>query len=110
MMAASMSPMSHVVSHPREPTAVMGGAATLHQVPVWRDNFSWILVCEQTGHAAVVDGPEADPVLDYCSRHQLKLDTILTTHTHPDHIGIHRELVATCHAALSHAARHHRGV
>ncbi|PRQ03871.1 Hydroxyacylglutathione hydrolase [Enhygromyxa salina] len=84
--------MQHVVSSPKPPFAAMSGAAEVHQVPVWRDNFSWILVCMQTGEAAVVDGAEAKPVLDYVAAHDLNLTTILTTHTHPDHIGLHREL------------------
>jgi hydroxyacylglutathione hydrolase len=70
----------------------MSGAAQVHQIPVWQDNFSWILVCTHTGEAAVVDGAEAEPVLDHIRRHGLQLTTILTTHTHPDHIGLHRDL------------------
>jgi hydroxyacylglutathione hydrolase len=84
--------MPHVVTRPPVARVALGGAATLHQVCVWQDNYSWILVCEQTGEAAVVDGAEADPVLDYAAREGLTLTTILTTHTHPDHIGLHRDL------------------
>lgn len=82
----------HAVSIPHAPFVVMAGAAHVHQIPVWQDNFSWVLVCTQTGEAAVVDGPEAEPVLEYTRRHLLQLTTILTTHTHPDHIGLHRDL------------------
>jgi hydroxyacylglutathione hydrolase len=84
--------MSHVVSIPHAPFAAMAGVAEVHQIPVWQDNFSWLLVCTKTGEAAVVDGAEADPVLEYIRRHLLQLTTILTTHTHPDHIGLHRDL------------------
>ena len=84
--------MSHAVSSPTPPFSALEGRAEVHQVPVWRDNFSWLLVCKASGQAAVVDGPEADPVLDYAKAHGLELTTILTTHTHPDHIGIHRQL------------------
>ncbi len=84
--------MAHVVTRPPAPRVVMSGAARLHQVCVWQDNFSWILACEHSGEAAVVDGAEAGPVLDYAAREGLNLSTILTTHTHPDHIGLHREL------------------
>jgi hydroxyacylglutathione hydrolase len=82
----------HVVSVPKAPFVAMAGAARVHQIPVWQDNFSWILVCQQSGEAAVVDGAEAEPVLDYVRRHDLELTTIFTTHTHPDHIGLHRDL------------------
>jgi hydroxyacylglutathione hydrolase len=84
--------MVHVVSSPSAPQPALAGAARLHQVCVWQDNFSWILECTRTGEAAVVDGAEAGPVLDYVGRMGLKLTTILTTHTHPDHIGLHRDL------------------
>jgi len=84
--------MPHVVTRPPAARGVLAGAARLHQICVWQDNYSWILVCEQTGEAAVVDGAEADPVLDYAAREGLRLTTILTTHTHPDHIGLHRDL------------------
>jgi hydroxyacylglutathione hydrolase len=84
--------MPHAVTSPPAPRVVLDGAARLHQVCVWQDNYSWILVCEQTGEAAVVDGAEADPVLEYAAREGLRLSTILTTHTHPDHIGLHRDL------------------
>ncbi|MFO7567580.1 MAG: hydroxyacylglutathione hydrolase [Enhygromyxa sp.] len=84
--------MPHVVTRPPAARVALAGAAKLHQVCVWQDNYSWILVCEQTGEAAVVDGAEAGPVLDYAAREGLRLTTILTTHTHPDHIGLHRDL------------------
>jgi len=84
--------MVHVVTRPSPPLVAIAGAARLDQVCVWRDNFSWILVCEQTGEAGVVDGAEAGPVLDHVAREGLNLTTIFTTHTHPDHIGLHREL------------------
>jgi hydroxyacylglutathione hydrolase len=84
--------MAHVVTIPHPPFAAMSGAAQVHQIPVWQDNFSWLLVCTKTGEAAVVDGPEADPVLEYTRRHLLQLTTVITTHTHPDHIGLHRDL------------------
>jgi hydroxyacylglutathione hydrolase len=84
--------MPHVVSVPSAPFVAMANAARVHQIPVWQDNFSWILVCAQTGEAAVVDGAEAEPVLEYVRREGLKLTTILTTHTHADHIGLHRDL------------------
>lgn len=61
-------------------------------VPVWQDNFTYLLRCTATGETAAVDGPEAGPVLEYVDRHGMRLGCLLTTHTHPDHVGLHREL------------------
>ncbi len=61
-------------------------------VPVWQDNLVWILVDVGSGECAVVDGPEAGPVLAYCEARGLEPTTILNTHHHPDHVGINREL------------------
>ena len=38
---------------------------TLHieRIPTLRDNYTYLLVCEASGEAAVVDAPEAAPVL-----------------------------------------------
>ena len=82
----------HVVTRPNQPMSVCAGRLTLHQVPSVRDNLIWLLVCNQTGDAAVVDGPEVGSVLDYCERHHIKLTKVLNTHTHPDHIGLNLDL------------------
>ncbi len=84
--------MKHVVSHPVAPLAAFGGAVEVHQVPAWRDNLIWLLVDTERAEAAAVDGPEAGPVLDHCARHGLRLTAVLNTHTHPDHVGINRDL------------------
>lgn len=84
--------MNHIVTTPTPAFEIADGALEVHQIPVWRDNLVWLLVDPVHGEAAAVDGPEAGPVLDYCARRGLKLSTILNTHTHPDHIGINREL------------------
>jgi hydroxyacylglutathione hydrolase len=70
----------------------MDGALEVHMVPVWQDNFTYLLRCTSSGETAAVDGAEAKPVLEYVERHGLALTCLLTTHTHPDHIGLHREL------------------
>ena len=64
----------------------------VHQIPSATDNLIWLAVCTQTGIAAAVDGPEASSVLTYCRHHNIRLTAIFNTHTHPDHIGINRDL------------------
>ena len=87
--------MTHVVTRPSEPFLSATGALMVHQIPSASDNLIWLAVCTQTGIAAAVDGPEARSVLAYCQEHRIRLTTILNTHTHPDHIGINRDLERT---------------
>ncbi|MEW9121281.1 MAG: MBL fold metallo-hydrolase [Thermotaleaceae bacterium] len=48
----------------------------------------YILGCEETGKAAVVDpGGDAVEILEYIEKSQLDLSFILLTHGHGDHIG-----------------------
>lgn len=84
--------MEHVVTRPTPAFSSRCGRLTVHQVPVWVDNLVWIVVCNETGEAALVDGPEAGPVLDYCKAQGLRVTTVLNTHTHGDHVGINRDL------------------
>lgn len=82
--------MQHVVTVPMEPVRLPCGLV-LHQVPAAHDNLVWLLEAPD-GTAAAVDGPFAAPVLEACARLGLRLTTILTTHTHGDHVGLHHDL------------------
>jgi len=82
--------MSHVVTKPSPPFRIASGL-TVHQIPAATDNLVWLIATE-TGEAAAVDGPDAEATLAYCAAHGLRLTTILTTHTHGDHVGINRDL------------------
>ena len=60
-------------------------------VPCLRDNYAYLIKCSQTGHTAVVDVPEADPVFNALKELNWDLDSILITHHHSDHIdGVDR--------------------
>jgi hydroxyacylglutathione hydrolase len=84
--------MSHVVKKPTAPFRSASGAFEVHQIPAAEDNLVWILVCNKTGAAAVVDGPDAGGALAYCNEHGIKLTHVLNTHTHGDHIGVNLDL------------------
>lgn len=84
--------MDHVVTRPTPPFSLASGRLMVHQIPAWQDNLIWLLVDPETGDAAAIDGPEAEPVLTYCEANGLRLTTIFNTHTHGDHIGINRAL------------------
>lgn len=83
--------MSHCVTRIPEPRVHHGGAWRVHTVPAASDNLVWVI--ESASHeAAVVDGPNAQGALALCEAEGLRLTTILTTHTHGDHIGLHHHL------------------
>lgn len=59
----------------------------IQPIPCLTDNYAYLLRCEETGATAVVDVSEAGPVLDAVAREGDRLDAILSTHHHPDHVG-----------------------
>jgi len=54
-------------------------------VPVLRDNFVY-LVCRD-GEAVLIDAGEAKPIFSALEENDLRLQKLLITHTHHDHIG-----------------------
>jgi hydroxyacylglutathione hydrolase len=56
-------------------------------VPCLRDNYAYLVICELTATAAVVDPSEAKPVVDAAERQQVRLVAIWNTHHHWDHTG-----------------------
>ncbi len=57
----------------------------IERIPTWQDNYSYLLVCEATGEAGVVDAPELDPVVKRIEELDVKVTHVLSTHHHPDH-------------------------
>jgi hydroxyacylglutathione hydrolase len=55
------------------------------QLPALQDNYIYFLKDEATGKTAIVDPGEAGPVLGHLG--DAKLDYILCTHHHGDHVG-----------------------
>lgn len=84
---------SHVVTQPSLPRRLKTetGLFWVHQVLAAVDNLCWLIEYEE-GKVALVDGPGADEVLAYLSKHNLRLTHVLNTHTHGDHIGVNRAL------------------
>ncbi len=57
------------------------------QVPCLRDNYAYLVVCEKTNKAAIVDPSESEPVIEKVQQEGVNLVAILNTHHHRDHTG-----------------------
>ena len=57
----------------------------VERIPTLRDNYTYLLVCEVTGEAAIVDAPEGEPVVKRVAATGARVTKILSTHHHPDH-------------------------
>jgi hydroxyacylglutathione hydrolase len=66
----------------------------IHQIPLLRDNYGYLLVCEKTKQAAIVDPSEAEPVLRRIEQEKIEPIAILNTHHHRDHTGGNEGLLA----------------
>lgn len=64
------------------------------QIPLLRDNYGYLILCEKTNCAAIVDPSEAEPVLARVAQEKTTLKTILNTHHHRDHTGGNEGLLA----------------
>jgi hydroxyacylglutathione hydrolase len=62
-------------------------------IPCLTDNYAYLVICEATQRAAIVDPSEAAPVLAAVRQHGVELEAIWNTHHHWDHTGGNQELV-----------------
>ncbi|CAD5322667.1 unnamed protein product [Arabidopsis thaliana] len=59
----------------------------IFHVPCLQDNYSYLIIDESTGDAAVVDPVDPEKVIASAEKHQAKIKFVLTTHHHWDHAG-----------------------
>jgi hydroxyacylglutathione hydrolase len=64
----------------------------VERIPTLGDNYTYLLICEESGEAAVVDAPEAAPVERRVEKLGARVTKILSTHHHPDHSAANPEL------------------
>jgi len=64
------------------------------QIPLLRDNYGYLIVCEKTNTAGIIDPSEAEPVLRRVEQENVTLAAILNTHHHRDHTGGNDGLLA----------------
>ena len=61
-------------------------------IPCLQDNYSYLIIDESNNSACVIDPSEADPIISFVENNNIKLQYILNTHHHFDHIGGNKEL------------------
>jgi hydroxyacylglutathione hydrolase len=63
-------------------------------IPCLSDNYAYLVVCEETNLAAIVDASEAAPVEKAVTSADAKLSAIWSTHHHHDHVGGNEQVIA----------------
>ncbi len=79
----SHAPSSTGSAQPADPALPAGFC--IEAIAAFRDNYIWLL--ERDGHAVVVDPGDAGPVIGLLEQRNRKLDAIVVTHHHADHVG-----------------------
>jgi hydroxyacylglutathione hydrolase len=67
-------------------------ALRIERIPTLGDNYTYLLLCDASGEAAVVDAPEAAPVVRRAEALGARVTKILSTHHHADHSAANPEL------------------
>jgi hydroxyacylglutathione hydrolase len=84
-------------------------ALQIERIPTWQDNYTYLLWCDETRDAAVVDAPESEPVVRRAEKVGARVSQILSTHHHPDHSGANPDLAKRWSApVLGHASDRER--
>ena len=60
---------------------------TAQAIPILSDNYAWLVRDEATGYTAIVDPAEEAPVIAAIEAAGGRLDAVLLTHHHDDHIA-----------------------
>ena len=61
-------------------------------IPCLKDNYSYLIIDDKNNKSCVIDPSEATPIIEYLEKNKIKLDFILNTHHHYDHVGGNKEL------------------
>jgi hydroxyacylglutathione hydrolase len=79
-------------------------SVTVQPVPILSDNYAWLLRDSATGTVAIVDPAEPKPIIAALEKAGGRLDLILLTHHHADHIAGADEVRARFGAKMVGAA------
>ena len=61
-------------------------------IPCLKDNYAYVIIDENNKKTCVVDPSESAPIINFLEKNNLRLNYILNTHHHYDHIGGNIEL------------------
>lgn len=64
----------------------------IERIPTFGDNYTYLAICDETREAAIIDAPEADPVVKRVEATGADVKLILSTHHHFDHSKANPEL------------------
>ena len=64
------------------------------QIPVLQDNYEYLVICEKTGKAAIVDAPDASATRNAVKKAGVELTAICDTHHRWDHTGANEDLLS----------------
>jgi len=64
----------------------------VERVPTLGDNYSYVIACEDSGEAAIIDAPESEPVVKRVDELGVQVTKLLTTHHHFDHSAANPDL------------------
>ncbi len=67
-------------------------ALQIERIPTFGDNYTYLAICDETNHAAIIDAPEAEPVIRRVDATGADVQLILSTHHHFDHSKANPEL------------------
>lgn len=73
---------------------------TVSPIPTFDDNYVWMLHHPTHDEVCVVDPGDAEPVIEVLRARSLRLNSILITHSHFDHIGGIDALIKHQHAPV----------
>lgn len=63
-------------------------------LPALSDNYMYLIICNKTKEAAIVDPVNPESVLEAVKNEGVDLKSVLTTHHHWDHAGGNEKLVS----------------
>jgi len=73
-------------------TAIYSSEMKVKLLPALQDNYMYMIICEQSREAAIIDPVEPEKCLNALKEENVKLTHILTTHHHWDHAGGNEEM------------------